>query len=126
LTRLIKKKRTKSTRKGKSIQKENQLTMNNCTPSQNKIQPNSTQSRRDLLESTKLSRLPERKPFPPKASAVCVGCDVRLDLFDPTQMRFLACRRCLGIYANIEAAFDEKTKREKREQLEKFAAEVKR
>jgi hypothetical protein len=94
--------------------------MNNYNTPRNNFQSDSTQSRRELLETTKLSRLPERKPFPPKASAVCVGCDVRLDLFDPTQMRFLACRRCLGIYANIEAAFDEKTKREKREQLEKM------
>lgn len=102
------------------------ISMNTIPQNQNNFQLNSTISRRDLLEQTKLSRLPERrKPFSPKASAVCVGCGGRLDLFDPTQIRFSACRKCLRIYANIEAAFDEKTNCEKREQLESFAAEVK-
>ncbi len=82
-------------------------------------------SRRELLEQTKLSRLPERRPFPPKASAVCVGCGVRLDLFDPVQIAFRGCRKCLGIYSRLDAAFEENEKRNKKELLERFAAEVK-
>ncbi len=81
-------------------------------------------SRRDLLEQSKLSRLPQRKPFPPKTSAVCVGCDVRLDLFDPVQMAIQACRKCIGIYGKLGAAFDEKEKRERRETLERFTGGV--
>ncbi len=101
-----------------SMNLKHKLLMNNSTLKTNQIQPN---SRRELFESSKLSRLPQRKPFPPKASAVCVGCDVRLDLFDPVQMAFQACRKCIGIYSRLDAAFDEGEKRKRKEILERFA-----
>ncbi len=111
------------------------FTMNNNTPNQNKFQFNSTPTRQSLLESTKLSRLPERKPFvlpelPPTNAvavvAVCAGCNGRLDRDDAIQQTFNGCRKCIAIYGRLEAAFDEGAKRKKKELLGKFAAEVKR
>lgn len=112
-----------------------ELTMNNNTPTQNKFQFNSAQSRANLLEQSKLSRLPERKPFtlsdvpfPQKATvvvAVCAGCNTRLDTDDRLQMKFSGCRKCISVYGRLDAAREENAKRETRELLEKFAAEVK-
>ncbi len=109
--------------------------MNNYTTTRNNLQSNSTQSRRELLEATKLSRLPERKPFtlsdvpfPQKATvvvAVCAGCGARLDLEDALQIKFSGCRKCISVYGRLDAAREENAKRETRELLEKFAAEVK-
>jgi hypothetical protein len=95
---------------------------------------------RELLEQTKLSRLPslpQRMPFrlpdfnntPTKAVvvvAVCAGCGGRLDSDDNFQQSIHGCRKCIGIYARIDAAIEESAKRKKKELLEKFAAEVKR
>ncbi len=109
---------------------EHELTMNNNTPTQNKFQ---FYSRRELLESAKLSRLPERKSFnlpdipsqkPPAVS--CVGCGGRLDADDKVQQSIKVCRKCLAHYAKIDFAIDEASKRKRRGLLEKFAAEVKR
>jgi len=92
---------------------------------------------RDLLEQTKLSRLPERTPFrlpgfdntPTKSVAVvavCAGCNGRLDTDDNFQQSIHGCRKCIGIYTRIDQAIEESAKRKKKELLEKFAAEVKR
>ncbi len=90
-------------------------------------------SRRDLLEQSKLSRLPQRKPFsfddvPSQKTgvfAVCAGCGGNLDRDDATQQRFNGCRKCVGIYGRLDAAADEYDKRKRKEMLERFAAEVK-
>lgn len=98
---------------------------------------NSTLSRGDLLEKSKLSRLPQRTPFrlpgfdnaPTNAVAVvavCAGCNGRLDRDDNIQQSIQGCRKCLGIYARIDAAIEESAKRKKKELLERFALEVKR
>ncbi len=102
----------------------------NLTTTEQKTQPN---SRRELLDSTRLSRMPEREsfnlpdiPFQKAAVVVCVGCGGRLETDNEFQQSIRACRKCLAHYAKIEAAIDESAKRKKRELLEKFAAEVKR
>ncbi len=109
---------------------ENDLTMNNDTSNQNKFQFN---SRRELLEQSKLSRLPERKSFKlpdfsfqetPSAVAVCVNCGGRLDVDDTIQQSVKVCRKCLTQYAVIDSAIDDAAKRKRREMLERFAPEV--
>ncbi len=90
-------------------------------------------SRRDSLEQSKLSRLPQRKPFAfdnapspkPAIVAVCAGCGGNLDRDDAIQLRFSGCRQCVAIYGRLDAAADEHDKRKRRETLERFAAEVK-
>lgn len=115
------------------IDLENQLTtMTNHKPNQNNFQFN---SRRELLDATKLSRLPERKPTKPftlpdlsetKAAAGCVNCGGRLDPDDAIQQSVKVCRRCLTQYAVIDSAIDDAAKRKRREMLERFAPEVSR
>jgi hypothetical protein len=111
--------------------------MTHNTSSQTKFQFNSAQSRADLLEQSKLSRLPQRNSFrlpdfdntPTNAVAVvavCAGCGGRLDRDDNFQQSIHGCRKCIGIYARIDAAIEDSAKRKKKELLEKFAAEVKR
>jgi len=106
--------------------------MKNCNTTQKKFQQ---KSRRELLESTKLSRLPERTLFtlpdfdnaPTNSAAVavvCAGCNGRLDAGDNFQQSVMVCRKCLVHYAKIDTAIDEAEKRKRRELLEKFAAEV--
>jgi hypothetical protein len=96
--------------------------------------PHST--RRDLLESSKLSRLPQRTPFrlpdfdntPTKSVAVvavCAGCGGRLDRDDTLQIKFSGCRKCISVYGRLDAAREENAKRETRELLEKFAGGAK-
>ncbi len=108
---------------------ERGLTMNKHTTKQNNFQFN---SRRELLDATKLSRLPERKPFTmpelsdTKAAAGCVNCGGRLDADDAIQQSVKVCRRCLTQYATIDQAIDEASKRKRREMLERFAPEVSR
>ncbi len=89
---------------------------------------NSTTSRRDLLEQSKLSRLPQRTPFrlpdfdnAPTPVAVCAGCNGRLDGDDTLQLKFSGCRKCISVYGRLDAAREENAKRETRELLEKFA-----
>jgi hypothetical protein len=106
------------------------------TTNQEKLQFNSERPRANLLEQSKLSRLPQRPPFrlpdfdnaPMKtvaAVAVCAGCNTRLDTDDTLQLKFSGCRKCVSIYGRLDAAREENAKRETRELLEKFAAEVK-
>ncbi|HLM59876.1 MAG TPA: hypothetical protein VK308_03630 [Pyrinomonadaceae bacterium] len=93
-------------------------------------------SRRELFEQSKLSRLPERKTFklpdfsfeekPTTARAACVGCGSAIDGDSPTQKAFSGCRKCVGIYGRLDAAYVENSERKKRETLERFALEVKR
>ncbi len=106
----------------KSIQRRTD--MNNNNPNPNNFQPN---SRRELLEQTKLSRLPKLPPRPPfgipakTAAPSCVGCNGRLDHDDNFQQSTSVCRKCLSHYARIDAALEEKEKRERKKILEKFA-----
>ncbi len=103
--------------------------MSEYTPTKNKFQFN---SRRELLDATKLSRLPERKPFTmPElsvsiAAAGCINCGGRLDADDAIQQSVKVCRKCFIQYATIDAAIDEASKRKRREMLERFAPEVSR
>lgn len=106
------------------INLEHELTMENFTPNTKKIQP---ESRRETLLS-KLPPLPERRPHSfdntPSAvavCAVCAGCNARLDLDDQIQTTFTGCRKCIGIYGRLDAAFDENAKRKKKEILTKMA-----
>lgn len=112
------------------------ISMSEYTPNQNKFQFNSTPSRRDLLEQTKLSQLPERKPFrlpdfdktptnPVAVAAVCADCGGRLDRDDNFQQSIHGCRKCIGIYARIDTTIEESAKRKKRELLEKFTGGAK-
>jgi len=89
-------------------------------------------SRRDLLESSKLSRLPQRKPFTlegitfPKSKIVCVNCKTGLTNETDYLQSIRACRKCLGIYAVILGTIEESERLKRRETLERFAAEVNR
>jgi ribosomal protein L40E len=103
------------------------------TLTQPKTQLNPTQSRKELIEKSKLSRLPERTNRPkfemPNFSFqhdVCVNCGGRLDPDDNIQQSVKVCRKCLTQYAVIDAAIDEASKRKRQAMLEKFAPEVKR
>ncbi len=77
--------------------------------------------RRDLLESTKLSRLRERKsvnlpdiPFQKAAVVVCAGCGGRLDRDDNLQHSSSGGRKFIGTYARIAAAIEERGNRKKK------------
>ncbi len=107
------------------------------TTNETKLQFNSQASRQSLLDQSRLSRLPERTPFrlpdfdnaptkPIVVSAVCAGCNARLDPDDTLQLKFSGCRKCISVYGRLDAAREENAKRETRELLEKFAAEVQR
>ncbi|MGI8495193.1 MAG: hypothetical protein ACR2L1_07760 [Pyrinomonadaceae bacterium] len=107
--------------------------MTNNTQNINNFQP---KSRRELIELSKLSKLPPRTPFrlpefdngPTTAATVvtsCAGCYTRLDTADPIQMRFSSCRKCVGIHGRVDAAAEANEKRDRRETLAKFASEVK-
>ena len=98
---------------------------------------NSTSSRGDLLEQSKLSRLPKLSTRPKfelpefelssvtATAAVCVGCGGRLDGDNDFQQSIKVCRKCLAHYAKIDSAIDEASKRKRRELLEKFAGGAK-
>ncbi len=58
---------------------------------------------------------------PPVFDDVCAGCNAWLDLDDQIQQAFSGCRDCLSIYSRLDAAFDENSKRRKKEILEKMA-----
>jgi hypothetical protein len=115
--------------------------MNKVPNFQFKSNSDSDRSRRELLEQTKLSRLPQRNSFKlpelpqqqpftfdnaatPNTAAVvvtvCAGCGGRLDRDDNFQQSIHGCRKCIGIYTRIDLAIEESAKRKKRELLEKF------
>jgi hypothetical protein len=109
--------------------------MNNLPNFQLKSNAGGDRSRRELLEKTKLSRLPElpnRRLYeipdfaPTQAIAVCVNCAGRLDADDAIQQSVKVCRKCLTQYAVIDRAIDEASKRKRQAMLEKFMSEVKR
>ncbi len=105
------------------INLENITNMKNNTSNQNKFQYN---SRRELLEQTKLSRLPQRQPYNPVVvNAVCVGCGGQLERDCDLQQSVRGCRKCMGICARIDAEIEESAKRKTKELLEKFAGGVK-
>ncbi len=117
-----------SAKDGSNTYLKNKLTMNKLPNFQFKSNADGDRSRRELLDQTKLSRLPERKPFslptamfPKQANVVCVGCGGRLETDNDFLQSVEGCRKCLGIYARLDAAFDESAKRKRREHLEKFA-----
>jgi hypothetical protein len=91
--------------------------------------------RREMLESTRLSRLPalpkrstvpDFTPMP--AAAVCVNCKAKLDEYNQPLAHVKACRNCLSAHAVIETEIDEADKRKRYEilgkMLGKFAPEV--
>jgi hypothetical protein len=109
--------------------------MNNPTTNNLNLQFNSAPSRRDLLESTKLSRLPQRTPFvlpdfdntPTKSVAivaVCAGCNGRLEPENTFQNSIHGCRKCITIYARIDSAIEESANRKKKVLLEKMIGGV--
>jgi hypothetical protein len=108
--------------------------MKNYNPNKQLFQPaDAPTPRRNLLEQSKLSRLPklaERPTFQlpniaPTKAAACIGCGGRLDGDDNFQQSVKVCRKCLAHYAKVDAAIDEASKPKRRELLEKFVAEVK-
>ncbi len=115
----------------------NQLTMSNNTRKPSEFQFNSAQSRANLLEQSKLSRLPKlptRSKFElpdfelssgAATAAVCVGCAGRLESDNDFQQSVKVCRKCLVLYAKIDEAIDEASKRKRREMLERFAGGAK-
>lgn len=94
-------------------------------------QASPAQSDSGLSESTRLSSLPklaDRPKFrPPITASVeltldrCVGCGEPLDRHDQIQELLRTCRKCLTVYAKVDAAFDDRAKRRKQEIPEKIA-----
>jgi hypothetical protein len=87
----------------------------------------SHQSRSNLLESTRLSRLPSlpKKSLipdfsPSQPAPVCVNCKTRLDEYNQPLSHVKACRKCLSSHAVIETEIDEADKRKRREMLDKM------
>lgn len=85
-------------------------------------------SRRDLLESSKLSRLPRRDnvlTFNQLVPVCCVGCAAKIDRDEEIQKAFRGCRKCVAIYGRLDAAYAANNERQKREKLERFAGGAK-
>jgi hypothetical protein len=89
----------------------------------------SNQSKRNLLESTRLSRLPElpkRSKFQlpkfelPTKAAVCVNCKAKLDEYNQPLKSANVCRKCISVFTIVEAELDDADKRKRREMLERF------
>lgn len=90
-------------------------------------QPASLPSRRELLERTKLSRLPSLPKrslvpdfAPSQAAPVCVNCKTRLDEYNRPLNHVNACSKCLSSYTVLDAEIDAADKRKRRETLEKM------
>jgi hypothetical protein len=85
-------------------------------------------ARRDLLEATKLSRLPERKPFSldgissHKQRLACVNCKTGLANETEFLQSIRACRKCLGVYVLVLQAIEAAEQRKRRETLERFVS----
>lgn len=112
---------------------DEQFTMNKLPNFQFKSNADGDRSRRELLEQSKLSRLPERCAFTlpdisgrNPAAVYCVGCGTAIDTDSAIQKAFSGCRKCIGIYGRLDAAHTDNADRNKREKLERFALEVKR
>ncbi len=119
---------------GSTTDLENKTTMSNHTRKPDDFQFNSPQTRQNLFESTKLSRLPKlptRSKFelpnstPTRTAVVCVGCGERLESDNDFQQSVKVCRKCLTHYTKIDEAIDEASKRKRRELLERFAGGAK-
>lgn len=110
---------------GSNTDLKNELTAHNNNPNQFQLQAETQKTRRSSFESTRLSRLPKLSNRPkfelPTKAAVCVGCGGKLDPDDTIQQSVKSCRKCLGIYARVETAFDDASLRKRRQLLEKFA-----
>ena len=110
---------------------DEQFTMNKLPNFQFKNNADGDRSRRDLLEQSKITRLPERRAFTlpdfsaKSPAAVCVGCGAATDYADAIQKAFSGCRKCIGIYGRLDTAHAAHSDRDKREKLERFALEVK-
>lgn len=52
---------------------------------------------------------------------ICAGCNAWLDIDDQIQQAFSGCRDCLSIYGRLDAAFEENSKRKKKEILKRMA-----
>ena len=92
----------------------------------------SDQSRREPLETTKLSRLPSlpKKSLIPdfaplQASLVCVNCKVQLDEYNQPLTHAKVCRKCISSYTVVESELNEADKRKRREMLDKMIGGVK-
>jgi hypothetical protein len=105
------------------------ISVSEYTPARNNFQFN---SRRELLDAARLSRLPESAPIrlsdfdnaPTKSvavAAVCVGCGGKLERDGDFEQSIHGCRKCIGVYTRIDAAIEESARRKKKELLEKFA-----
>lgn len=115
----------------RKLNNNEKTTMNNLNSNQQNFQ---TSSRNNLLDQLKLSQMAERKPtfdlqsvpFPKQQpdSVVCIGCGGRLAADDTFQQSIRVCRKCLTLYARIDAAFEERAKRTRRELLEKIAGGI--
>lgn len=98
-------------------------------------QASPVQSDSGLFKSTRLSSLPklsDRPKFRPPVIAPmestinrCIGCDQPFDQSDQIQESLGTCRKCLSVYAKVDAAFDDRAKRRKQETLEKVAGGLK-
>jgi hypothetical protein len=109
--------------------------MKNNTLNHPKFQLDFKQSRRELLEKSKLSRFPElsnrRKSESTDIAStpevtLCVICDRQLDSDDSIQQSVKVCRKFLSQYAVIDAAINEASKRKRPGMLEKFTAGLRR
>lgn len=92
------------------------------------------QTRREMLESSKLSRipsLPKSKSFNASSSAAvkpaiaCVNCKVKLDDHNHQLKYAKVCRKCILTFTVIETELDSAEKQKRREQLERFIGGVK-
>ena len=116
---------------GSNTDLKNKFTMKNLPNFQFKSNADGDRSRRELLENSKLSRLPERRAFTlpdfsrKNPAIVCVGCGAAIESESAIQKAFSGCRKCVGIYGRLDAAHTDNADRNKREKLERFALEVK-
>jgi len=85
--------------------------------------PHAASPTRQLLEQTKLSRLPA---IGRQRTVFCVGCGkAAIDTDDKVQVMFSGCAACVKIYGRLDAAADEHDKCKRRETLERFAGGAK-
>ena len=85
----------------------------------------------NLLETSKLSRLPKRRStefenvsFPTRCASVCVGCKTELNEYNQPLKYPKVCRKCLLIYNTIETELEEAAKTERRAAIQRMAGGV--